>query len=348
MKRLLLFLIFFNTLLFSTDHNNHWIKEQITQDLKHLNHPINTKKLKELFYDLSEKGHQALYCKIRNNKITWERTKGSDEWRVPHIFNYFKILRTIFFLPDMDFILSTEDGFHRSSHLPIFAFAKKKTANNVLLIPDFEMLWELVDHNKNFERRCNKNSNLHPWKNKDSLAFFRGCSTGGCNPALPDFGNARFKTVLFSHNHPNLVDSKFNIVFQKPITDLLNSLNIPIKGAEIAEHFKYKYLLDIDGNSCTYSRCRWILLSNSALLKVISDKEQWYYKTLKPWINYVPINQDLSDLSTNIQYLKSNDDKAHKIAVNGRNLGKNIFSKQVVDQYVFELLKAYSKFVEID
>lgn len=35
---------------------------------------------------------------------------------------------------------------------------------------------------------------------------------------------------------------------------------------------------------------------------------EWYYDILKPWVHYVPVKRDLSDLVEKIEWLKENDD----------------------------------------
>ena len=131
--------------------------------------------------------------------------------------------------------------------------------------------------------------------------------------------------MVFSYHHPELLDSDFTSISYKPLEDLMNQMGKPVKASmPIRDHFAYKYLLDIDGNSCTYSRCRWILLSNSILLKVSSDFTQWYYKRLIPYENYVPIQNDLSDLQEVFCWLKQEDKAAYAIAIGGQTLGEEI------------------------
>jgi len=349
MKKLLFLPIFFFVFILLSNDNFKWINDQIKQDLESFkSNTISSKELKYYFDNLSKNGSQALYCKIRNNKIYWKKTKQTDEWRNLHIFAYFKSLRKKYYLPNTDFIIISDDGQAESKQLPVFSFAKNKHVNNVLLIQDFEMFLELSNSNKNFIKICKKISRKNPWIEKKGLAFFRGAGTGVYNPNLSDYGNDRMRVILFSSNYPELVDATFCIVFCQNMGTLLNSIGKKIESAPLENHFQYKYLLDIDGNSCTYSRCRWILLSNSVLLKLVTDNEQWYYKALKPWVNYVPIKQDISDLADNIKILKSDDALAHEIAINGNKLGKQIFTRKVIDNYMFRLLKAYSKHVKIN
>jgi hypothetical protein len=51
---------------------------------------------------------------------------------------------------------------------------------------------------------------------------------------------------------------------------------------------------------------------------------QWYYDDLKPWINYVPVAADLSDLAENAVWLRTHDEHAELIGKRGRALAKSL------------------------
>lgn len=63
---------------------------------------------------------------------------------------------------------------------------------------------------------------------------------------------------------------------------------------------KYKYLLTTDGFGAPWKRTPSILFSNSLLLKPFSQKVQWFYDKMLPNVHYIPINEDLSDLTSKI------------------------------------------------
>ena len=82
------------------------------------------------------------------------------------------------------------------------------------------------------------------------------------------------------------------------------------KFVPIHEHLKYKYLISMDGASASWQRVPWILLSDSVLLMVESNSRDWFYDNLKPWVHFVPIRSDFSDLFKQLHYLRNNDDLA--------------------------------------
>ena len=76
-------------------------------------------------------------------------------------------------------------------------------------------------------------------------------------------------------------------------------------------------VFDVDGNSNAWSSFFWKLRSGSVTLKVESPFEQWYYGRLKPWVHYVPVAANLSDVDRAIDYVLDprNDVALQKMAV---------------------------------
>ena len=88
------------------------------------------------------------------------------------------------------------------------------------------------------------------------------------------------------------------------------------------EFNRYKYQIDIDGNTNSWPGLFWKLLSGSPVLKVASPSghRQWYYDRLRPWINFVPVAADMSDLVDKLRWLRQHDAAAHAIGERGQAL----------------------------
>ena len=86
---------------------------------------------------------------------------------------------------------------------------------------------------------------------------------------------------------------------------------------DITETLQFKYLLDIDGNSVSWTRLPFIMAAGSVALKVDSDFSQYFYGAIKPYRDYVPVKDDMSDLVDQVLWLKQNDQIAREIQENG-------------------------------
>lgn len=83
-----------------------------------------------------------------------------------------------------------------------------------------------------------------------------------------------------------------------------------------------KFAIVIDGFSNAWSACFKAMLMGCCVLRVDSPHgyEQWYYDQLRPYEHYVPIRADLSDLDTQINWIRQNDDQARAIAAAGQRV----------------------------
>jgi hypothetical protein len=221
--------------------------------------------------------------------------------------------------------------------IPIFVFAKNTKSKSRILFPDFEAF-----NADQLILDCELAKNKHPWENKKEKVFFRGITTNKRVTIKNFMENPRFRIVQLSQQNPSLIDAAFTYVIEN-YKDFPSNICVMSPYVSMQDHFVYKYLIDIDGNSCTYSRCRWIMLSNSVLLKCESDNIQWYYDLLIPYENYIPIKKDFSDLQSQIAWLETHDKEAREISRNASALGKEIFNSQSVELYAVKLLNEYAK-----
>jgi hypothetical protein len=82
----------------------------------------------------------------------------------------------------------------------------------------------------------------------------------------------------------------------------------------------FKFAIDIDGNSNAWSNFFTRLLTGCCVLKVASagGYRQWYYGDIEPWIHYVPVKADLSDLHEQIAWCRANLAVCREIAARGQ------------------------------
>jgi hypothetical protein len=89
---------------------------------------------------------------------------------------------------------------------------------------------------------------------------------------------------------------------------------------ELCEDLDFKYHIAIDGWVSGWLRGPMLLKSNSVPIVVETSFKPLYFDAWKPYVHYVPVKADMSDLISQIKWLKENDDKAREIALNGNDL----------------------------
>jgi hypothetical protein len=192
-------------------------------------------------------------------------------------------------------------------------------------------------------------ANEPAWEKKWSNAIWRGSTTGGTYTFDNWWQFPRSRLVLYSLAHPNVVDARFTGSFwqcEDGVAQLLQQKGLVGSYVPIADHLRYRYLIDIDGNSCTWSRFYWILRSQSVPLKITSKDIQWYYGGLEPWYHYVPVLNDFSDLEQQVEYLRNNDAHAREIAQNGREFALTYLTHEMALQYMYFSLLEYTKLLK--
>jgi Glycosyl transferase family 90 len=165
-----------------------------------------------------------------------------------------------------------------------------------------------------------------PWSQKKLGTLWRGIMTGfvedGPNATALDqcMSNTRCRFVYESkkRNSP-LVDAA--VVGMDPRYKGGTSCNgIQLKATNrtsYAEFQSYKVVLALEGNDVS-SALKWNLMSNSVVLMPSPTKTSWAMEELlEPWVHYIPVHANLSNIEEMIRWVGANDDFARRIAERG-------------------------------
>ncbi|KAG8431545.1 hypothetical protein GDO86_018333 [Hymenochirus boettgeri] len=86
-----------------------------------------------------------------------------------------------------------------------------------------------------------------------------------------------------------------------------------------------------------------LFLCGSLVFHVGEDWQEFFYHRLEPWVHYVPVSQDLSDLRELLQFAEENDEEMKKIAERGQQFITQFLRMEDVSQYWKSLLSQYSQ-----
>ena len=249
------------------------------------------------------------------------------------------------YFPD-DFYLTEKE----EDQAPILAQAKREkiASHHVVLIPDQLSLCELWKH----AAEEVLNSGVY-WEEKKSSAIWRG---GLSDTGIPTDGRfaphyeetPRFALCRLSLEHPQEVDAGFCGLDSKKMQEVAQGLGMLGSFLSKKEHLYSKYLPVLDGHMCTYPGYQWRLLSNSVCLKQESDQVQWFYKALKPYVHYIPVKEDMSDLLEQIQWAKNHDQEAQEIAQRASEFTRKNLMIEDDYFYLHLALREYAKRQVID
>ncbi len=210
-----------------------------------------------------------------------------------------------------------------------------------ILIPDTDFL----NSHGYRQSRIDFEIDAPSWKERLPIVFWRGTTTGvrtGVSwHSLPRLNLCELSNQV---QHQSLFDVGVSSLAQvskseaKEIVEARYIRNfVPLSSSN-----QYKYQIDIDGNTNAWSALFQKLLSGSVVLKIASphDFRQWYYDELKPWVNYVPIKSDMSDLVEKIHWLIDHDDEAMEIGINGRKLASKLSYDEELNKALININRA--------
>jgi len=289
-------------------------------------------------------GQFGIHMKVLN-KIEWQYRKKSVTKALNELLQFCKERNLK--IPEVDFFLSLEDTFRYKSQVPVLTFAKDtKIQNSSVLFPDCDIFIGWYQMERLLVR---KGDAKYPWKTKKEKFIWRGTTNGhiGNNNNIWIKPNnydcfSRVKLVKFSIQHPEIVDARF-------IARSLGAEKIPEfqvfmgKRIPFEDFLAYKYQLLMDGTTYAFSRAYWQFLSNSVVFKEESTHVQWYCKGLLPFVHYIPIKSDLSDLIEKFQWVKTHDQEAQQIAIEATKFVHEHLSRDKTLEYMYTLFIEYEK-----
>ena len=134
----------------------------------------------------------------------------------------------------------------------------------------------------------------------------------------------RCRLVYQSHNS-TLVNasltgtlSHYSMIDGPVVPTVLNG--VPLYGDRMgfSELLQYKAMIMLEGNDIS-SGFKWALYSNSVVMAQQSLYTSWAMEELlQPWVHFVPLDDDLSDVEEKMQWILDNDEEAQRIAHAGK------------------------------
>jgi hypothetical protein len=121
----------------------------------------------------------------------------------------------------------------------------------------------------------------------------------------------------------------------------------------LQEAGRYKYVFDIDGHGWS-GRFRRLIMSNSLVFKNTIYPE-WFMDRVAPWVHYVPVQVDLSDLYDTFTFFRgglqgegAHEELAKKIAAAGREWSQTYWRREDLIAYTFRLFLEYARVSSLD
>ena len=172
---------------------------------------------------------------------------------------------------------------------------------------------------------------------------------GGTNSGIGKSSNckvSRYNLIKQFQKNKN-IDIKFSHIINDLVPKYIKKDTL-ISGKFIPKDklLKHKLILCIEGNDRA-SGLYWALTSNSAVIMPSCSTRSWYMEELlRPWVHFIPIKNDLSDLLEKWEWSKNNPKQTEHIAINGTKFMKNFLNMQNEKYLVKKILEWYGNNVK--
>jgi hypothetical protein len=217
-----------------------------------------------------------------------------------------------------------------------------RVSMHTILIPDYFVLdSQYADDLIAIERAAR----AHPFEQRIELVKWRGNLHG------PQYANdenyaqfPRYRLALVSRERPDVVDARltdYDVEESESGAALRRRLEAmfgsPAEVLPAAAFVAYKYRMSTDGVGAGWKRLPTSLASGSVVL-MQHRWRQFFYAGLKPWVHYVPVRDDMSDLVDRYGWLTTHPSEAKSIAENGLRFARQILTPRALETYFLDVV----------
>jgi len=232
-----------------------------------------------------------------------------------------------------------------------------KKADEIYNWPDFNEIVIITEDSTNeqnlkdnvFTYKTFPDFNFHCWKEVQIFDYEETCNKMIQN----SFENPEQMKVgwLGSITHPNRqkmvsIGSKNTDIFdfsvinwQRDNPDVLSANNY-ISMEDLVK--KYGILIDVEGAGYS-ARVKYLLWSRRPLLLIDRIHTEYYYDFLEPWVHYIPVKQDMSDLVEKTRWCIDNYDIANEIANNAYIFAQTYLTREACYNQINKIIQKFIK-----
>lgn len=181
-----------------------------------------------------------------------------------------------------------------------------------------------------------------PFEKKVAKIVFRGTSTGhGVTPET----NPRIRVACLNLPFLDAGITKWN-TRPRATGNVLQSVHPAIikrcgtkPFLSTAEQARFKYVLDLPGHAQSF-RITTLLRLNSIVFHVVPQHHTWLSLLIRPYVHYVPVRFDLSDLAKQYKWAESHPAKCRKILQNTRELASTHLTREALTARLGAVIRA--------
>lgn len=216
--------------------------------------------------------------------------------------------------------------------------------NSIIMKLDSKRHWNI----KHLQYINNKDINF---KKKKNIVFWRGSPNGLHTHNLEryklvqkyyeakNFNIGFYYTDNFINKYFDLTNNDQNIIFGKYMADNIEKYKKNF--VDIKKQLKYKYLISVEGNDVA-TDLKWKLYSNSVVFMKKPTIVSWLMEDkLEPYVHYIPLNDDFSDLQEKYEWAINHEEECFVITKNAQCYIEQFLNEENENMIQCEILRKY-------
>lgn len=243
------------------------------------------------------------------------------------------------------------------SPIPIFTNSANRECKHAFPIPSHQVAWRSQESMEDWVGFFDFFEQKYPWKSKIRKAAWRGTLEGSSEDEIRSNVRMRLnKMVRQEQDYCHLYDSGVTSIpeWVRRLVDV-DAIDISEFGGFVEDLpqndlRRYVAVLDMDGYSWTSTTAEYMSY-NSVLIKIEPNLVHYFWneQEVKPWVHYVPVKSDLSDLHQNVAWAldPKNEDAVLKIILAANQLVSRRFLKDRLASDLLDIWEAYIKSLNV-
>lgn len=182
-----------------------------------------------------------------------------------------------------------------------------------------------------------------PFERKKNILLWRGSTTGyGFGNNIPFRPTSRQTLVEAYYFYPGKeIDVGYSKLTQQALKNSDYYGKYLKREQSISEMLQYKYILSVEGNDVA-SNLKWLLYSNSLVFMPKPYIESWIMEShLIPYVHYIPVANDFSDLQKKIKWCNQHPEKCKAIVRNAKEYIEMFLDEKNEMKIIKKLLRKY-------
>ena len=190
--------------------------------------------------------------------------------------------------------------------LPVLSFSADDSLGTSFLVPDAYFNGFHRRQTLNFDQHCRllAEAGNRPW----TSGGIGWCGGRSDYPAIPE-GAPRQILMKLAQAHPEAIEAGF--FDGEGIENEPDFLRLP----DQVLNFNYKYFLDLEAYGYL-GELKYLLFSKRLCFWQERPWREWYHEALEPFVHYVPVKRDLSDLVEQHRWLERHPEDYDRIVRN--------------------------------